>query len=362
MRASLVKELGGGFAVADIELAEPIGREVVVDIRASGLCHTDLTYASFDMGMSLPAVFGHEAAGVVAAVGPDVGDVSVGDRVVGCLVQYCGRCGPCQAGRPTLCQHPEATLRAAGLPPRLSLGGTPVTQGFGLGGFAERALVHESQLVVVPDSMPFAQAALLACGGVTGAGAVLNTADVQPGQSVVVVGAGGVGLNSVNGAVVAGATTIVAVDVAAPKLELARSFGATHVIDSAAADAADEVKRITGGGADVVLDYVGTAQTTVRSLEMTAPGGALYLIGIVDPAAVLPVSVLGLIGSQKRVQGIVMGSSVPRRDIRRYADLYLQGRFQLDGLVSQEIALDEIDDGYAALHDPAVARVVVTKF
>lgn len=366
MKASVITEFGGSFTTTEVGLADPVGREVLVDVKASGLCHTDHTMASYDLGMyPVPAVFGHELAGVVSAVGPDVLDIAVGDHVVGCLVQYCGRCRHCLSGRVTRCLDPGATLRADGQAPRLSLGSesSPVTQAFGLGGFAEQALVHESQLTAIPDAVPLPQAALLGCGVVTGAGAVLNSAQVQVGDSVVVLGAGGgVGLNAVTGAVLAGATTIVAVDVDAAKLEKATRFGATHTVDSRAVDPVSVVQDITGGGADAVFDFVGIPAVTRQGLAMAGMGGGLYLIGVMDPTATLEFSTIEGISLQRRIEGVYMGSTLPRRDIRRYAELYLQGRLNLDDLVSEEISLDEIDAGYAMLKEPGTARVVITSF
>lgn len=360
MKAVVVREIGAGFETADLEIASPLGREVLLEVKASGLCHTDLTMSRFEMGNPLPAVFGHEVAGVVTAVGPDVTELVVGDHVVGCLVQYCGACEKCLSGRVYQCLHPEKTLRAEGEPARLTENGEAVFQAFGLAGFAQQALIHENQLVKVPDEIPFAQAALLGCGVVTGAGAVINTADVQAGDAVVVIGAGGVGLNAINGAVVAGATTIVAVDIADDKLEKAREFGATHVVNSSAGDPVAAVLEITGRGADAVFDFVGIKQVAEQGLQMTAPGGGLYLIGVIDPASEIAVHQVGLIGSQRRIQGVYMGSTTAKRDIPLYAKLYLEGRFELDALLSKEIALDEIEQGYEALKDPSITRVVVT--
>jgi S-(hydroxymethyl)glutathione dehydrogenase/alcohol dehydrogenase len=361
MKATLVREIGAGFVVEDVNLADPVGREVLVDVKASGLCHTDLTYSRNDMGNPLPMLLGHEVAGVVAAVGPQVTDLQIGDHVVGCLVQSCGKCEACLTGRTFQCEHPEATLRHGDEPARITdAHGEKVDQVFGLGGFAQQALIHENQLVKVSDAIPFAQAALLGCGVVTGAGAVINTANTQAGDSVVIIGAGGVGLNAINGAVIAGATTIIAVDVADDKLEKARRFGATHTINSTKTDAVAEVMAITGRGADSAFDFVGIPAVTASGLEMIRPGGGLYLIGIIDPAATLPLLTIGLIGTQKRIQGVYMGSTTPKHDIPLYADLYLQGRFNLDDLMSREIALDEIEEGYGLLKDPDVTRVVVT--
>jgi S-(hydroxymethyl)glutathione dehydrogenase/alcohol dehydrogenase len=362
MKASVVRALGEGFVTEDVTIAEPVGAEVLLEVKASGLCHTDLTASNHDIGYPVPAVFGHEVAGIVAAIGPDVTEFAVGDHVVGCLVQSCGKCQKCLTGRGYQCLHPEATLRTDAEGPRLSDADGPITQAFGLGGFAAQALIHENQLVAVPEEMPWPQAALLGCGVVTGAGAVLNTAEVQRGDAVVIIGAGGVGLNAISGAVVAGATTIIAVDIADDKLEKARSFGATHVVNSKTTDPVAAVMEITGRGADAVFDFVGVPAVTQQGLDMTAPGGGIYLVGILDPSAVLPVSTLATIGAQKRIQGVYMGSSTPKRDIPLYANLYLQGRFRLDELVSKEIALDEVNEGYEALHDSSISRVVITKF
>lgn len=361
MKAALVREFGAGFTTEDVDIAEPVDREVLVDVKASGLCHTDLTASRFDIGFQPPMVAGHEVSGVVAAVGSGVTGLVPGDHVVACLVQSCGACVACLAGRVFQCEHPERTLRSAEQPPRLSVGGTPVEQVFGLGGFAQQALVHENQLVKVDERIPFPQAALLGCGGVTGAGAVINSANTQAGDSVVVIGAGGVGLNAISGAVVAGASKVIAVDIAPGKLERARAFGATHTIDSTQVDPVAEVLRITGRGADAAFDFVGVPAATQQGLDMVRPGGGLYCIGINDPAATIPLPLIGLIGNQKRVQGVYMGSTTPRRDIPLFVDLYLQGRFELDALVSKEITLDEVDAGYEALHDPSTARVVITR-
>ena len=362
MRAAVINATGGVFVTEDIRIDQPIGREVLVDTKASGLCHTDLTFAENGLEYAPPCVFGHEVAGIVAAVGPAVTEFAAGDHVVGCLVQYCGHCTKCLAGKVYQCQQPGSTLRGPSDRPRLSRHGQPITQGFGLGGFAEQCLVHESQLVKIGHDIPFPQAALLGCAVVTGAGAVLHAANVQAGDAMVVVGAGGVGLNAISGGVIAGATTVVAVDIAEDKLEKARRFGATHTVDSTRTDPVAAVKGITGGGADAVFDFVGLPAVTAQALDMVAVGGGLYQIGIIDPTAVLPVSAIGQIALQRRLQGVIMGSTVPKRDIPVYAELYRQGKLNLDDLISREIRLDDLDDGYASLRDSATTRVVITSF
>ncbi|MFJ3670417.1 zinc-binding dehydrogenase [Streptomyces sp. NPDC090106] len=364
MKAAVVEKAGEGFVLQDIDIAEPADREVLVEVRAAGLCHTDLTLATHNPGrLPLPLVLGHELAGVVVALGPRAAAFGVGDHVVGCLVQWCGACAACHDGRTYQCAHPEATLRdPARDRPRLSRDGEPVTQGMGLGGFARHALVHENQLTSVPREMPFAPAALLGCGVLTGVGSVFNGARVAPGESVAVIGAGGVGLSAVSAARLAGASPIVAIDVQDGKLERARAFGATHVVNSARTDAVSAVRELSGGGVRHAFDLVGTAATADQALRMTGLGGGIHLVGLAPGGAELRLSLPRLLLEQKRVQGLIMGAGDPRRGITRCADLYLRGELPLDELVSRRIALADLDAGYAALADPDVARVVVTSF
>jgi len=235
-------------------------------------------------------------------------------------------------------------------------------QGFGLAGFAERALVHENQLVVVPKELPFAQAALLGCGVVTGAGAVLNAANVSAGDSVVIIGAGGVGLNAVSGARIAGASRIVVVDIQERRLEAARRFGATDVVDSTKTKPVEAVRDLLPGGADHVFDFVGLKAVSEQGLAMLGAGGGLYLVGVARPDVAIALNIMSAITGQKRVQGVTYGSTNFKRDIPIYAELYLQGRMNLDDLVSKNIALREVNEGYAALKDGALTRVVVTSF
>jgi S-(hydroxymethyl)glutathione dehydrogenase/alcohol dehydrogenase len=361
MKALVIDGVGARFELEDVDIAAPVGHEVLVDVRASGLCHTGLTIANHGL-FPTPSVLGHEVAGVVAGVGPDVAELRVGDHVVGSLTQACGACARCLSGRPFQCLHPDATVRRAGEAPRLSRKGTALHQGFGLAGFAERALVHENQLVVVPRELPFPQAALLGCGVVTGAGAVLNTASVSAGDSVVVIGAGGVGLNAISGARIAGASRIVVVDIQEKRLEAARRFGATDVVDSTKTKPVEAVRDLLPGGADHVFDFVGMKAVSEPGLAMLGVGGGLYLVGVARPDVEIAVNIMGAVTGQKRIQGVTYGSTNFKRDIPMYAELYLQGRMNLDDLVSRTIALRDVNDGYAALKDGSLTRVVVTSF
>jgi len=361
MKALVLNALGRGFDFEDIDIAAPMRREVLIDVQASGLCHTDLLFATHDI-VPTPAVLGHEVSGIVAEVGPNVTQFRIGDHVVGSLAQSCGSCARCLAGRFFQCQHAESTLRRPSDAPGLSRQGVGLFQGLGLGGFAERALIHENQLALLPKEMPFAQAALLGCGVVTGAGAVLNTADVSAGDTVIIFGAGGVGLNAVSGARIAGASRIVVIDIQPKRLETAKQFGATDVIDSTKTKPVEAVRGLLPGGADHVFDFVGLKAVAEQGLAMLGVGGGLYLVGVAKPEVNLDLNIFDAIGGQKRVQGVNFGSTNFKRDIPMYAELYLQGRIILDDLVSRRIALRDVNDGYAALKDGSLNRVVVTSF
>jgi len=361
MKALVVNALGRGFDYEEVQIAQPIGREALVNVQASGLCHTDLLFATHNI-VPTPAVLGHEVAGIVAAVGPDVTQLRVGDHVVGSLAQSCGACARCLSGRPFQCKHPEATLRRPGDPPRLSRNAAALFQGFGLGGFAERALIHENQLAVVPKELPFPQAALLGCGVVTGAGSILNTANVSAGDTLVIFGAGGVGLNAVSGARLAGATRIIVIDIKTKRLDEAKRFGATDVIDSTTTKPVEAVRELLQDGADHVFDFVRQKSVVEQGLAMLAAGGGLYLVGVDRPEVGFDVNIFNTIGGQKRVQGVNYGSTNAKRDIPMYGQLYLQGRMNLDDLVSRKISLREVNEGYAALKDGSLTRVVVTSF
>jgi S-(hydroxymethyl)glutathione dehydrogenase/alcohol dehydrogenase len=235
-------------------------------------------------------------------------------------------------------------------------------QGFGLAGFAESALLHEDQLAVVPKDLPFAQAALLGCGVVTGAGSVLNTANVSAGDAIVVFGAGGVGLNAVSGARIAGASRIIVIDIQTKRLDAALRFGATDIIDSTKSEPVEAVRNLLPEGVDHVFDFVGLKSVTEQGLAMLGTGGGLYLVGVAGPDVEIGLNIVNAIDKQKRIQGVNFGSTNAKRDIPMYAELYLQGRMNLDDLISKRISLREVNDGYAALKDGSLNRVVITSF
>ncbi|GAA1630636.1 alcohol dehydrogenase catalytic domain-containing protein [Leucobacter chromiireducens] len=365
MKASVTTGVGTGFQTMEVNIADPIGREVLVDIKASGLCASDL---HLEQGASsrtvFPAVLGHEISGVVAAIGPDVTTIAVGDHVVASLIQFCGACVECLSGRTYACANPGATLRGAGEPARLTAtDGSDVTQILGLGGFAERSLVHENQLAVVTKEIPFPQAAVLGCAVSTGAGAAINTAGVRVGDTVAVIGTGGVGLNAISGAQLAGATTIIAIDISDDKLAVAAKFGATHTINSSSQDPVAEVLRLTNGGVDHAFEIIGLPATQAQAVAMRGVLGNAYLIGIARPGTTveMPADATSLV-TQAGVRTVKMGSTNLKRDIPMYAEMYVQGRLNLDDLISQEISIDQVSEGYEALKRGEVIRSVITSF
>ncbi|WP_192349126.1 zinc-binding dehydrogenase [Algoriphagus sp. Y33] len=366
MKISIVEKVKTPFVTKEAEIDSPMEHEVLINVKASGLCHSDAHLQQNDFGLyPFPIVMGHELAGVVESVGNRVTEFQVGDHVVGCLIQYCGECESCLSGHTHTCQHPEKTLRKPGDKPRLSMkDGSSLTQAFGLGGFAEKALVHQNQLAKIPKEMPFAQACLLGCGTVTGAGAIINTAKVRPGDSVAIIGAGGVGLNAVSGAKIAGATTIIVVDIQDDKLEFSKKFGATHIINSKNEDPIAKVMEITGVGVDAAFEVIGLPVTSKQALSMAKRGGSAYLIGMHTPGVQTEVDgTVDFIIPGRKLEGVMMGSSNLKRDIPMYANLYLQGRMNLDDLIHQEINIDDIQRAYDELDEgKIIGRSVVTSF
>jgi S-(hydroxymethyl)glutathione dehydrogenase / alcohol dehydrogenase len=358
MRAAVLPRIPSALEIAEVAVDAPGPREVLVHTVAAGLCHTDLHYAEGAHTMPTPAVLGHEAAGIVEAVGAAVADLAPGDHVVACLSVFCGSCAFCLGGRPYLCPA-RAGERPADQPSRLIRDGVPVHQGFGLAAFAERLLVHEHALVKIRPDMPLDRAALLGCGVTTGLGAVFNTAKVPPGSSVAVLGCGGVGLNCVQGAAIAGAIRIVAVDALARKLELARAFGATDLVDASAGDPVEQVRELTGDGVEFAFEAVGLPATVRQAFAMLGRGGTATIVGFVPPGQDVALPGIEFVTDEKRIQGSHMGSNRFRADIPRYVDLYLRGRLKLDELVSARIGLDDVNRGFDAMRRGEVARNVI---
>jgi S-(hydroxymethyl)glutathione dehydrogenase / alcohol dehydrogenase len=357
MQAAVLERFGDSLVIEDVDVAAVGSDEVLIRTIACGVCHTDRTLQLGAQPLQLPQLLGHEAAGVVEQVGEAVHDVRIGDHVVTCGSAFCGSCEWCMRG---LLQHCESKgrTRKAGEPPRLALRGRAVGALVGLGGFASRLLVHERAVVVIPPEMPLDRAALLGCAVLTGIGAVRHRAQVVAGQTVAVIGCGGVGLNAIQGARMAGAARIIAVDLVAAKLERARIFGATDVVDAAAGDVVQSVRKLTGGGVDHALEVVGRAVTIEQAFAMTRTYGTTTVIGVTRPDEMItiPASEMML---EKRLQGSKLGSSPFRIDIPLYCRLYLDGRLLLDELVSETIGLLDVNSALTALDGSDSARSVI---
>lgn len=365
MKAAVLDQVGGRYEVRNVHLATPIGREVVVDIKASGLCHSDEHIRSNDFGFPMPTVLGHEIAGVVTEIGPEVTELEVGDHVTGSLIAFCGHCDQCLKGAPYRClNQATATARGADEPPRLtSDDGEEITQFMGLAGFAEQALSHEHNLVKINKEIPFDRACLLGCGVVTGMGTAINTAGVKPGDFVAVFGAGGVGLNGIQGAKTAGARRIIAIDLQPEKLELAKKFGATHTINPKEEDVIEKVQEFTDGyGVHHAFEMIGVLATMNQAFEVLGMDGTAYVVGMQKPEDTIDLNLYhDVLMKRKTVKGVFMGSTNPRIDIPMYADLYVQGRLNLDDLVSKHIKLEDINEAYEELEKGGkVARAVIT--
>jgi S-(hydroxymethyl)glutathione dehydrogenase / alcohol dehydrogenase len=357
MRAAVLPEIPSMLEIAEIQVDRPGPREVLVRTVAAGLCHSDLHFMEGKYSHDTPTVPGHEAAGVVEAVDADVTHVKPGDHVIGCLSIFCGRCEYCLSGRPVLCDR-QGLERSDDQPPRLSQNGAPIHQFLRLSAFAEMMLVHENTLVKIRDEMPLDRAALIGCAVTTGLGAVFNTAKVTPGSTVAVIGCGGVGLNSVQGAVIAGAGRVIAVDTNPWKLELARTFGATDLVDARAGDPVQQVRELTDGGVEYAFEAIGLKVTAEQSFAMLRKGGTATIIGMIPEGERIELPGSEFL-DEKRIQGSNMGSNRFRVDMPRYVDLYLSGRLKLDELVSARIGLDQINDGFDAMRRGEVARSVI---
>jgi len=357
MKAAVLNRCPGNLEIEDIDIDTPRPHEVLVRTTAAGLCHSDLHFLEAKYQVKCPVVLGHESAGVVETIGDQVTYVQPGDHVITCLSVFCGECEACLTGHMSLCRNPS-TQRERGAESRLTRHGEPMGQFLNLSSFAEQLLVHEHALVKIDPEMPLDRAALLGCGATTGLGAAMNTAKVEPGTTVAVVGCGGVGLNVIQGAILCGAARVIAVDRLDSKLELAKTFGATDTVNATTVDPVVAVLEMSGGGVHYSFEAIGLKLAAEQAFGMLRPGGTATVIGMIPPDQSVELPGVAFL-SEKRIQGSSMGSNRFRIDMPRYIDLYLQGRLKLDELVSARIRLEEINDGFAAMKTGEVARSVV---
>ena len=357
MKAAVLREINKPLEIENVEHGKPGPREVLVRTVAAGVCHSDLHFQNGSYPYPLPAVLGHESAGVVEAVGSDVVYVKPGDHVITCLSAFCGHCEYCLTGHMSLCQEPELQ-RAPEQPPRLSKGDENLWQFLNLSSFAEYMLVHEHAIAKIREDMPLDRAALIGCGVTTGVGAVIHTARVEPGSTVAVIGCGGIGLSAINGAAIAGASRVIAVDTVPSKLELARKFGATDVVNAKDKDPVGEVMEMTGGGVHYSFEAIGLKATAEQSFKMLARGGTATIIGMIPVGTNIELHGPEFL-MERKIQGSNMGSNRFRVDMPRFVDFYLQGRLHLDDMISRRIKLEDVNEGMEALKTGEVARSVI---
>jgi S-(hydroxymethyl)glutathione dehydrogenase/alcohol dehydrogenase len=357
LKAAILHAPKTELTLEDVTVSAPGPREVLIRTRACGACHSDLHFVDGLYPAPLPLVPGHEAAGVVEAVGSDVTALKVGDHVVTCFSNLCGRCEFCVTGRLSLCID-SSTKRRRGEPPRLALDGTPVHQLLNVAGYAELLLVHENGAVAIDRDMPFDRAALMGCAVVTGAGSVFNTAGVRPGEDVAVIGCGGIGLAAINAARIAGARHILAVDPVPAKRALARTVGATAAFAPDEDRLKEQVVELTMGGVHHAIEAVGRVSAGELALSLLRRGGTATIVGMMPLAERLSMGALDLL-AEKKLQGCLMGSNRFPLDIPRLVDFYLAGRLDLDALVAERIGLGEINRAMDTLRTGEAARSVV---
>ncbi len=351
------------LTIETLDLEPPGDREVLVQIKAAGLCHSDLSVIDGNRPRPVPMALGHEAAGVVKTVGPGVSDLAPGDHVVTVFVPSCGHCAPCAEGRPALCE-PAAVANNAGTliegGHRLHRSdGTPVHHHLGVSAFADHAVVSRDSLVKVDKSLPFEHAALFGCAVLTGVGAAINSANIRPGQTVAVIGLGGVGLNSVLGALVAGADQVIAVDLDEDKLVTAKALGASEGFNPSNPDCRDQIRALTNGGVDCAIEMAGSEKALELAYQITRRGGTTVTGGLAHPDRKVSIQQVSLVAEERTLKGSYVGSCVPVRDVARYVSLFRQGRLPVDKLLSDTLTLDQINDGFERLAAGKAIRQVI---
>ena len=356
MKAAVLREVGQPLQIEDVQIGKPGPHEVLIRTAAAGVCHSDLHFLEGKYPHPLPAVLGHESAGVVEAVGSEVRTVKPGDHVITCLSAFCGHCEYCLTGHMSLCVSPE-TRREQEEEPRLTSAKGPMLQYLNLSSFAEQMLIHEHACVAIRKDMPLDRAALIGCGVMTGVGAVIHTSNVRPGDSVAVIGCGGVGLAAINGAAMAGAGRIIAIDMAPGKENLAKSMGATDFV-LASGDVVKEVMELTRGGVQHSFEAIGLAKTAEQAFNMLRRGGTANIIGMIPVGQTISLMGAAFLG-EKRIQGSLMGSNRFPVDMPRLVDAYMAGKLHLDDMVSRRIKIEQVNEAFEEMKTGAVARSVI---
>jgi S-(hydroxymethyl)glutathione dehydrogenase / alcohol dehydrogenase len=357
MKAAVCREFGKPLSVENVEIAAPGPGEILVKLSACAICHSDIMYIEGGWGGELPAIFGHEASGVVEAIGEGVETMDASDHVVVTLIRSCGHCHYCTQGASVAC---ETSFGLDAHSPLSDGQGAALNQGLRTGAFAEYVVVHASQAVAIDRDIPLDSASLLACGVLTGYGAVVNTAQVQAGSNVAVIGTGGVGLNSVQGAAISGARRIIAIDISEDKLAAAKTFGATDSLIAGDANLTNNIKALTDGrGADYVFVTVGAKSAIDSAYDLMAPNGAVVLVGMPATGVMSEYEPGNVAAYGQRILGSKMGSGRVPVDIPRLASLYQQGRLKLDELISGRYSLDQVNEAIQSTKSGEALRNVI---
>jgi S-(hydroxymethyl)glutathione dehydrogenase/alcohol dehydrogenase len=357
MKAAVLRQVRTPLQIEDVQINKPGPHEVLIRTAAAGVCHSDLHFIEGSYPHPLPAVLGHESAGIVEQVGSEVRTVKPGDHVITCLSAYCGHCDQCLTGHLSLCVSPE-TKRDASDEPRLAVPGGNMNQYLNLSSFAEQMLIHEHACVAIRPDMPLDRAALIGCGVMTGVGAAIHTSSVRPGETVAVIGCGGVGLAAINGAAIAGAGRIIAIDTSAAKDNISKAFGATDFINAGETDAVKEVLEMTKGGVHHSFEAIGLSKTAEQAFNMLRRGGTANVIGMIPVGQTITLMGAAFLG-EKRIQGSLMGSNRFPVDMPRLVDMYMAGKLKLDEMISRRIKLEEVNSAFEEMKTGAVARSVI---
>ena len=361
MKAAVLHEVGAPLRIEELATEDPREHEVSVRVVASGVCHSDLSIANGTLRSPVPVVLGHELGGVVEALGPGVEGLAVGGNVIAALTPSCGSCPMCAEGRPNLCFQSVRPLNQSTMPDgttRLRLGGKPVHQLCAVASFAERAVIPSGAAIRIDPDVPLDTACVIGCGVTTGLGAALNTATIREGQSVAVIGCGGVGLSIVQGARIAGAATIIAIEPVAAKRELAISMGATHAVDPGSEDVVKAVRGITRMGVHWAFEALGRTETIQQAWSLLRPAGMAVVVGMPSLKEELHLRMSGFF-TERGVIGSVYGSSSPRRDIPKFVELYRKGELELERMITNRIPLEDVNLALDALHRGEGARTVI---
>jgi S-(hydroxymethyl)glutathione dehydrogenase/alcohol dehydrogenase len=358
MKAAVLHAANQPLTIEEVALEKPKGREVLLRTAFAGLCHSDLHFIEGLYPTPTPVVLGHESSAIVEAVGDGVTYVKPGDHVITCLSVFCGTCPQCLTGHPNLCENTDVKM-LPGQARRMSWkGGELMNQAFNLSSFGEQMLVHENAMVKIDDEIPLDRAALVGCGVMTGVGAVFNAAKVEPGSTVAVIGCGGVGLSAVNGAALAGAERIIAIDTQSSKLELAKEMGATDTLNASNIDPVKAIRELTGGGVHYSFEALGSKTTAEQAFGMLRAGGTATIIGMVPFGVKIELHGFDFLRDRK-IQGTSMGGNRFRVDMPRLLSLWKQGRLKLDHLISGRIRLGQINEGFAALKSAVPVRQLI---